>query len=147
MFSEIIVNTTFRKNWINYEQEFANWNKRFSNCNRNQRILEIVFFLKNERLNYVFKQNCRFQFLNNSLNQNLRRKSKNYFSRINEHHSIEKFMISRDRVLRFQNIMMFDFDKHFVKFFIRRFQQIIVIENSRIVLRVFFICLKKNALK
>ena len=98
-------------------------------------------------MNYVLKENKRFQFLSNHSNQNLHRKSKNYrqFRKsknyrqfLNDHYSMKKIMISRDRVFRLQDVMMYHSNKYFVEFFIRRFQQIIVIERSRVVLRVFF---------
>ena len=89
-------------------------------------------------MNYVFRKNKRFQFLSNHSSQNLHRKSKNYRqfresknyrSFMNDHYSMKKIIIFRDSVFRSQNVMMYDSNKHFVKFFIRRFQQIIVIEK------------------
>ena len=103
-------------------------------------------------MNYVFKKNKRFQFLSNYSNQNLHRqsknyrqfrKSKNYRQFMNDYYSMKKIMIFRDRIFRSQNVMMYDSNKHFVEIFIHRFQQIIVIEKSRVVFRVFFM-FKRN---
>lgn len=52
---------------------------------------------------------------------------------------------SRERSLKSQNVMIWDFVEHFVKFFIRRFQQITNIEETRAMLKILFMCLKTNA--
>ena len=51
------------------------------------------------------------------------------------------------RVLRSQNIIMYNFIKHSIDFFIRRFKQIAKIEKFHSMLRVLFFCLKNDALK
>ena len=43
--------------------------------------------------------------------------------------------------------MMYDFNKHSIDFFIRRFKQITKIEKYQSMLRVLFFCLKNDALK
>ena len=104
----------------------------------------IKFFSRNERLNYVFRKKKRFQSLFNHSSQNLHRKSKNYRQFMNDHYSMKKIITFRDRILRSQDVMMYDSNKHFVEFFIRRFQQITVIEKSRVVFRVFSLCLNET---
>ena len=51
------------------------------------------------------------------------------------------------RVLRSQNIIMYNFIKHSIDFFIRRFKQIAKIEKFHSMLRVLLFCLKNDALK
>ena len=63
---------------------------------------------------------------------------------MNDHYSMKKIITFRDRILRSQDVMMYDSNKHFVEFFIRRFQQITVIEKSRVVFRVFSLCLNET---
>ena len=77
---------------------------------------------------FYHRQNRRYQFSNSHSNDQL-----------------ISFRVLRD--LRLQNIIMYDFNKHLIDFFIRRFKQIAKIEKHQLMLRVLFFCLKNDALK
>ena len=92
-----------------------------------------------------------FHFFNFS-RQN--RYSQNYqqsilkYQQIDYRQSNDQLMFFRTfRVLRSQNIIMYNFIKHLIDFFIRRFKQIAKIEKFYSMLRVLFFCLKNDALK
>ena len=63
----------------------------------------------------------------------------------NDDRIIERVDQPRERPLRSQDIMIWDSSEHSVRFFIRRFQQIAEIEETRAVLRALSMCLKGDA--
>ena len=70
------------------------------------------------------------------------------YQQVDHRQSNDQLMFFRVfRALRLQNIMMYDFIKHSIGFFIRRFKQIAKIKEFHSVLRVLFFCLKNDVLK
>ena len=115
-------------------------------------------FFKNDRLNEISQHYRKIKTISNSSHSfnssRQNRYSQDYqqpilkYQQVDHRQSNDQLMFSRAfRALRSQNIMMYNFIKHSIDFFIRRFKQIAKIEKSYSMLRVLFFCLKNDALK
>ena len=88
---------------------------------------------------YYYINNYNQNNSNNRLSQN------NEYNRIREYSNYSsKYKIKN---LRFENIIIFDFNKQTITFFIRRFKHIVEFKENNLILRIFFIYLKKDTLK
>ena len=95
----------------------------------------IKLFSKNEKLNQISKQYRKMKTLSNRVNQqsyfqqsmktsrrSFSNYSKNYYLINNKRSTNDNLTFKKKRIFRSQNVMIFDLSKHFVEFFIRRFE-------------------------
>ena len=100
--------------------------------------------LKDDRFdNFVSKKFRRLKSLFNRFQLNT-------LSHYDHHDRFEESSTSireqRERSLRSQNVMIWNSTKQIVDFFIKRFYHIVELENTRVVLRVLFMCFKSDVL-
>ena len=105
-------------------------------------------FFRDNKFDQIFRHERRLKILFRANQQFITRYFSSFYSKNRYFHSIENNSSSkRERIFRSQNIMMFDFNKISMKFFIKKFQQIVAIEKTKSILRILFLCMKTNALK